>query len=65
MYSLFIVISFIKNKKYHKLFISGSIKHSLKLIMLGCLIEAIILTSFNAFYFSYSVKLSNFTFFNA
>jgi hypothetical protein len=40
-------------------------KHSLKFIIKGCLIEAIILTSFKAFYFSASFKLFNYTFFRA
>ena len=50
---------------YHRLLLGSSIKASLYEQILGCLILAKILTSFNAFSFSLSDSLTILTFFKA
>lgn len=53
------------DKTYHKLLLGSSMKASLYEQILGCLIEAKILTSLRAFSFSLSDSFSILTFFSA
>ena len=54
-----------KNMYYHNEFEGSSKKASLYITILGCLKDANILTSFNAFSFSLSDSVNSLTFFKA